>query len=161
MWAEERKKKRWGEIGGENKGTRFPPLSLSLSSFLFFPRSLTEPDVAPRSTIWTPETGLTTVPVPESRSRLVLAHNSEAPGPRVHTVFVSSVAFHCFVLAVITSCFKRHLTGLHGVTMYRQYTVTCRVLKVWIKHNFVAIPSHWFPSTKCGQSVKMGTGVGA
>ena len=71
------------------------------------------------------------MPVPESKSRLVLAHNSEAPGPRVHTVFVSSVAFHCFVLAVITSCFKMaseratwsnyvqtvhsHLSGTQGV----------------------------------------------
>ena len=70
------------------------------------------------------------------------------------------VLWHSTALcSLLTSCFKRHLTGLHGVTMYRQYTVTCRVLKVWIKHNFILIPRHWFPSTECGQSVKMNTGV--
>ena len=70
------------------------------------------------------------------------------------------VLWHSTALcSLLTSCFKWHLTGLHGVTMYRQYTVTCRVLKVWIKHNFILIPRHWFPSTEYGQSVKMNTGV--
>ena len=102
---------------------------------------------------------VTTVPVPESRSRLVLAHNIVRHQVPVYIPFLLVLWHSTALCSLLTSCFKRHLTGLHGVTMYRQYTVTCRVLKVWIKHNFILIPRHWFPSTECGQSVKMNTGV--
>ena len=58
-----KKKERWGEKGGENKGTPFPPLSLSLSSFLFFPRSLT----SRRAPLSERLEQVTTVPVPQHK----------------------------------------------------------------------------------------------
>ena len=35
------------------------------------------------------------------------------------------------------------------------YTDTYRVLKVWTQHYFVPVPRHWFPSTKCGQPLRL------
>ena len=131
------------------------PSSLPLPLFLLTFPSLS--DVAPRSTIWTPGTGYNGA-CAWAQGRDFLVYNGEHQVP-VCIPFSSVLRHSTALCSLLTSCFKRHLTGLHGVTMYRQYTVTCRVLQVWIKHNFILIPRHWFPSTECGQSVKMNTGV--
>ena len=35
------------------------------------------------------------------------------------------------------------------------YTVTYRVLKVWTQHHFVPVPRYRFPSSKCGQPLRL------
>ena len=54
---------------------------------------------------------------------------------------------------VLSSCFKMASDrGGEGVTMF---TSTYRVLKVWIQNHFVPVPRHWFPGSKCGQSLRL------
>ena len=154
MWAEERKKKRWGETGGKTKERRslLSP-SPSLPSYFFL--ALWRSAALHYLNAWNRlQRCLCLNQGRDLFSRTIVRH--QVP---VYIPFLLVLCHSTALCSLLTSCFKRHLTGLHGVTMYRQYTVTCRVLKVWIKHNFILIPRHWFPSTECGQSVKMNTGV--
>ena len=99
-----KKKKRWGEKGGENKGTPFPPLSLSLSlsSFLFFPHSLT----SRRAPLSERLEQVTTVPVPEHKVEpFVLVHNSEHRVP-VYIPFSSVLRHSTALCSLLSSCFK-------------------------------------------------------
>ena len=122
-----KKKKRWGEKGGENKGTPFPPLSLSLSSFLFFPHSLT----SRRAPLSERLEQVTTVPVPEHKVEpFVLVHNSEHQVP-VYIPFSSVLRHSTALCSLLSSCFKMasdratrsnyvqtvhsHLSGTRGV----------------------------------------------
>ena len=62
-------------------------------------------------------------------------------------------AVHCFVLA--TQFMFQNGVWQGEMEWLCTQSVTYWVLKVWTQHHFVPVPRYWFPSTKCGQPLRV------
>ena len=84
---------------------------------------------------------------PSTRPRPCTRVLKWASGPSVHTVFVSYVAIHGFIIIAKLMFLKKwRQTGRNGVTIY-MYTVAYRLLTALSENHFGPVPMQWFPGS--------------